>query len=231
MEQWPAWLAAMGLGLLSAIHPCPMTGNVAALSLLSARAAEPRKAIVAALAYAAGRAAACAAIGSLIASAALSAPASADFLQKHLNRAMGPLLILSGALVAGVFPEGRRLFSISSARAGKMLDAGAGGAFLVGALLALAFCPASAGFFFGTLIPLALREHAPLLLPALFGAASAAPAVVIGLAFAGGVSRLPASVRANPRTSRAIQFAAAAVLTLVGLRFAWIHIFRQLLVR
>jgi len=54
-------------------------------------------------------------------------------------------------------------------------DQGAG---VLGLVFALAFCPTSAGLFFGGLIPLALKSNSAILLPILYGIGTALPSSV-----------------------------------------------------
>jgi len=55
------------------------------------------------------------------------------------------------------------------------------GSGLLGFLFALAFCPVSAALFFGSLLPLAVRQESTWLLPAVFGIGSALPVLVFGI--------------------------------------------------
>ena len=55
---------------------------------------------------------------------------------------------------------------------------GVWGALPLGILLALSFCPVSAWIFFGSLMPLAIKYHSPLLMPSLYGVGTALPALV-----------------------------------------------------
>jgi cytochrome c biogenesis protein CcdA len=49
------------------------------------------------------------------------------------------------------------------------------GAFLLGVLFTLAFCPYSAVLFFGALIPLGLTSDSGLILPAIYGLGTGLP--------------------------------------------------------
>ncbi|MDD5766266.1 MAG: sulfite exporter TauE/SafE family protein, partial [Candidatus Marinimicrobia bacterium] len=53
-----------------------------------------------------------------------------------------------------------RGLSLSRKYHNKLIDAGMPGAFLLGVIFALAFCPVSAALFFGSLIPLAITSMA-----------------------------------------------------------------------
>lgn len=57
---------------------------------------------------------------------------------------------------------------------------GPAGAFLLGMALALCFCPESAVFYFGMMLPLSIAHGQPLLFPLLYAVAAAVPVVLIG---------------------------------------------------
>ena len=66
----------------------------------------------------------------------------------------------------------------------RLANRGMVGTFLLGALFALAFCPTSAALYFGSLMPIAIDNSSPLLLPLAFGVASALPVVMFSLLIA-----------------------------------------------
>ena len=66
----------------------------------------------------------------------------------------------------------------------RLANRGRVGTFLLGALVALAFCPTSAALYFGSLLPIAIDNSSPLLLPLAFGVASALPVVMFSLLIA-----------------------------------------------
>jgi cytochrome c biogenesis protein CcdA len=109
-----------------------------------------------------------------------------------MNQLLGPLLVLVGMALLGMSPA-----LPSFGKGGgqglneRLMSFGLIGCVLMGFVFALTFCPVSAALFFGSLLPLAVREHSTLAVPALFGIGSAAPVLVFALALA--VSREAAS--------------------------------------
>ena len=67
---------------------------------------------------------------------------------------------------------------------------GGWGAFLLGVLFSLAFCPTSGVFYFGMLIPMSAAETGGYLLPAVFAAATGLPVAVVAWILAYGVAGL-----------------------------------------
>ena len=55
------------------------------------------------------------------------------------------------------------------------------GSGLLGLLFALSFCPVSAALFFGSLIPLAVKNDSSLFLPALYGIGTGVPVLVFAI--------------------------------------------------
>jgi hypothetical protein len=102
-------------------------------------------------------------------------------LQHHLSKLIGPILVVSGMMLLDLLPV--RFPSVGSESRLRAL-AGKGtffGALLLGAILALAFCPVSAALFFGSLIPLAVTDESRVVLPLIYGFATSAPVLVLGI--------------------------------------------------
>lgn len=171
---------AFWLGVLTSVSPCPMATNVAAIGYLVRNSHSRVVQLLAGLLYALGRAIAYTLVGALITWGLLSAPVLSNFLQKHLGQLMGPLLILVGMVLLGLLP-GLPSFGQSGKLGKKLADLGVIGSGVLGFLFALAFCPVSAALFFGSLLPLAVKQESTWLLPAVFGVGSALPVLVFGI--------------------------------------------------
>ena len=92
--QDPSAVMALALGLWTAIQPCPMTANLAAVSYLGRRAGSPQSALFAALLYAVGQMLAYAVLALLVLEGLASAWRLSEFLQQHVNQILGPVWIL-----------------------------------------------------------------------------------------------------------------------------------------
>lgn len=170
---------AFWLGVLTSVSPCPMATNVAAIGYLARNSHSRALQLLAGLLYALGRAVAYTLVGALIIWGLLSAPLLSNFLQKHLGQLMGPLLVLVGMILLGLLP-GLPSFGGSGTLGKRIADFGVVGSGLLGFLFALAFCPVSAALFFGSLLPLAVKQESTWLLPAVFGLGSALPVIIFG---------------------------------------------------
>lgn len=179
--------AALWLGLLTAISPCPLATNIAAIGYVArfSQGGGRGRIWLPGVLYSLGRALAYTVVGGIITWGLLSAPALSTFLQQHMNQLLGPLLVLVGMALLGMLP-GLPSFGrgCSAGLNDKLMSFGLAGCALMGFVFALTFCPVSAALFFGSLLPLAVREHSTWLVPALFGIGSAAPVLIFALALA-----------------------------------------------
>lgn len=178
-------------GLVSAISPCPLATHALALGVL-ARNAPARTVLARAVLYSIGRATAYTILAALIVRGIVAAPHLADLLQRELPRLIGPLCILAAVFQLGLLPLPERLGGHLAGRI-EPLAALPWGAFALGILLALAFCPFSAACYFGALIPLAAERESAFLLPATFGIASALPVALLAPVAARGLERMAQS--------------------------------------
>ena len=149
-----AWISALQLGLLTAISPCPLATNIAAIGYLSKDIENRRHVLWKGVLFAAGKIAAY----TLLAWAILwllHKGASTFGLQQTLatwgEKLLGPLLAVIGAVL--LLNDKIRLPGISL-QMKHPASRGMAGSFLLGMVLSLAFCPTSALLYFGGLIPL-----------------------------------------------------------------------------
>jgi len=182
---WVAIGSALWLGILTSISPCPLASNIAAISFVSRHIGNHRKVLLSGLLYTVGRMVAYVLLAILILGAfqwlALSSGEVSRFLQRYMNQALGPILILVGMLLLEMLGIS---FSVNLAGHSVQEKASRGTVFWsvgLGFLFALSFCPVSAGLFFGGLLPLSALSESSFLLPSLFGVGTALP--VIGFAF------------------------------------------------
>uniref|UniRef100_UPI004055E7DA aromatic aminobenezylarsenical efflux permease ArsG family transporter n=1 Tax=Candidatus Electronema sp. TaxID=2698783 RepID=UPI004055E7DA len=183
--------SAFWLGILTSISPCPLTTNIAAISYVGRRVGRPASVLQAGLLYTAGRTLAYLLLGVLLVGSLLSAPSLSQVLQKHMNMALGPVLILVGLILLEVIrlPTGKG-GGLSAALQNKADSLGIGGAGLLGMVFALSFCPTSAALFFGSLLPLAVQQQSSLLIPGIYGLATGLPVLLFALLLAFGANKV-----------------------------------------
>ena len=217
--------AALWLGILTSISPCPLATNIAAVSFIARKVESPRRALFAGLSYIFGRAIAYAAVGSAVVFGLMSAPGVSNFLQRYMNRLLGPILILVGMYLLGLL--GLRFSTTVGSDTLREKAAGGGiwGAMLLGFLFALSFCPISAALFFGSLIPLAVAEKSELLLPLLYGLGTGLPVVVVAGLVATGSSNLAKVIYKLDAFQKWAQIATGAIFVVIGIYFTVRFIF------
>jgi cytochrome c-type biogenesis protein len=186
-----AWLlatsSAFWLGLMTSISPCPLAANIAAMSYVGREIGSRRRTVMAGLLYTLGRTLSYVALAAILVAGLLSIPQVALFLQRHMNRLLGPLLIVVGLALLDVVPLPSFGGGLSARWAERLRKAGLLGTVLFGATCALAFCPVSAALFFGGLIPLALDHRSPLWLPGIYGIGTGLPVVAFAVLLGAGV--------------------------------------------
>lgn len=200
MEELQMWLdnsstpvvTAFLLGLLTALSPCPLATNIAAIGFIG-RDLESRKRIFwNGLLYMLGRILSYALLG-VVLIMVLRRGSSMFGIQKAVG-SWGEYLLGPVLLVIGLFMLfGHRIhlpqFGFSGNAEG-LARKGGWGALAIGMLFALAFCPTSGVFYFGMLIPLSATATAGYLLPVVFAVATALPVLAVAWILAFSVQQI-----------------------------------------
>lgn len=183
-------LTALLLGLLTAISPCPLATNIAAIGYIGKDVENRRRVFWNGILYTLGRVVTYTVLGTVLI-ALLRKGASVFGLQQGIaqwgGRVLGPALVVVGLLM--LFADRLRLPQIGIRAGGeRVARRGGWGAFLLGVLFALAFCPSSGIFYFGMLIPMSATAQMGYLLPIVFAVATALPVLIVAwlLAFSAG---------------------------------------------
>ena len=188
-------LTAFLLGLITAISPCPLATNIAAIGYIG-KEMETRKWIfINGLLYTFGRILAYTILGIIVISI-LREGASIFGVQKFVARygemIIGPALLLIGLYM--LFGHKLRLpsFGFSGKGGEKIAKNGSWGAFLLGVLFAMAFCPSSGIFYFGMLIPMSATAAGGYFLPIIYAIATSLPVIIIAWVLAFGANQIGA---------------------------------------
>ena len=186
-----AIIAAFFIGLMTAISPCPLATNITAIAYASKRISSSKHTLLVGFLYTLGRMFTYVSIAALIVGFGLNTQTLSLFLQKYGERILGPLLILIGVVMLGVikFKFIKENKTISKLKE-KLANRGFLGAFLLGVIFALAFCPFSAVLFFGMLIPLALKAGDGIIIPSVFAFATGLPVIIFSFILVYSVSKL-----------------------------------------
>lgn len=181
------WLSAILLGLLTAINPCQLAMNLMAIGYIAKET--PKHAFKYSLVYALGRICVYTILGItliyILHQGATILPIQ-NFLGNYGELLLSPILIVVGSviLIHGLGHDHSLTEGDNCHHHTKPKAKGIYGAFLLGVLFALAFCPETAIFYFGMLIPLSFESTIGYTLPFIYAVITALPV----LFFAGIIS-------------------------------------------
>ena len=219
-------LSAFLLGLLTAIAPCPLATNIAAIAYISRNVTNRKYAVITGTLYTLGRMFSYSLLGVLIIVVGLEIPGVSLFLQDVGERVLGPILIVVGLIMLNIdrlsFGKGGgKLASLGE----KVADWGMVGGFLLGVLFALAFCPYSAVLYFGVLMPVALKSTGGVALPAVFAIGTGLPVLIFGTLLSLGVAGVSAWLNAITRAERIMRIVVSVIFIGVGIYYVvlWIQ--------
>lgn len=219
-----ALLSALWFGILTSISPCPLATNIAAVSYLSKNIEHTKAVLRSGIAYTLGRMFAYAALGFVIINSLLSVPVIAQFLQRYMNKILGPVLIVVGLFLLDLVKINIAGFSLSQEKQNNLAQSGVKGAFALGFLFALSFCPISAALFFGSLIPLALQSRSGATLPFIYGFGTGLPVLVFALGITFGVQSFSRWFHRLSRLESYTRKITGIIFILIGCYFIWTHI-------
>lgn len=218
---WAALGLAAWLGLLTAISPCPMASNLAALSFVARQRGGFWSTALSGLAYALGRTLSYTLLAYVLVKGLLAVPGLSLNLEAWGTKLLGPGLVVMGLLMLEIIPLKIPGLSDSSLPERLAAKGGVIASLGLGAALAMAFCPVSAGLFFGNLLPLATAQQSPLALPAVFGLTTGLPVAVFGLVVAWSAGAAGKVFRAAAAFERWARRITAWVFLGAGIYLTW----------
>lgn len=206
--QWPL-LTAFVLGVLVALHPCPMATNVAAMGYIGRHVADRRRVFTDGLVYTLGRTVSYSLIGAVLIALIRSGTELLYFgetMSVWGERILGPLLI-----AIGLYLLYNDLLHRHDHVPHMPLGSKKAGPFVLGLLFALAFCPESGIVYFGMLIPMSVESTLDYLLPVAFAVGTGIPVILMAWVFAFSYSSL-ARFSKGMQTTKALLTRIIAVL-------------------
>ncbi len=222
---WIALGSSFWLGVLTSISPCPMATNIAAVTFIGKRVTRPSLALTSGLIYTLGRMVSYIGLAAIIVSSLLAVPDVAMFLQKYMNKILGPVLILAGLFLLGAFCFKIPGIGVSDGLQKRVEKSGLLGAGLLGILFALSFCPISAALYFGSLIPLAIDHQSAVLMPGVYGLGTALPVVGFSILIAFGARFVGAAFNRLTQFEFWARRVTGVIFLLVGVYYILIYIF------
>ena len=219
------FLSALWLGILTSISPCPLASNIAAVSYILKRVDHTSYVFASCMLYTLGRVIGYAGLGILITTSLLSIPQTSYFLQTYMNKILGPILIITGLFLLEVFRFGFLGLSTSDKIAGRLKNLGLVGSLPLGALFALSFCPVSAALFFGSLIPLSLKNSSSIILPSIYGIGTGLPVLAFSILVAIGIKNIGDVFKKVTLFDYWTRRGIGIIFILIGIYYVLTHIF------
>ena len=211
-------IAAFFIGLMNAISPCPMAANITAVAYISKRIDNNKHTLIVGFLYTFGRMFTYVILASLIVWFGLNTQITSLTLQKHGDKIMGPFLIILGLIMLDIIKFS--LFKKSKAFntfKEKLADKGYLGSFVLGAVLAIAFCPFSAVLFFGMLIPIAINAGDGIIIPSVFAIATGLPVILFSFILVYSISKLGTAMNYVKKIEQIVRKSTAIIIIAVGL--------------
>ena len=222
---WAAAVTACWLGILTSISPCPLASNIAAISYIGKRVDRPGQVLISGLLYTMGRMITYVILGIIVVNSLLSIPEISFYLQENMNKFLGPILLIVGLLLLGIFKIGITGPTIGQALQEKLNKLGLWGTIALGLLFALSFCPVSAALFFGSLIPIAVDYESGIFMPLIYGIGTALPVVVFASIIAFGANFLGTAFNKLTQFEKWARNVTGVIFVLTGCYFILIYLF------
>lgn len=212
-------LSAFVLGLMTAISPCPLATNITATAFISKNIGSKRKVLLSGMLYSLGRAFSYTLIG-LVLYFGASKFHIQRFFSQNGEKYLGPLLVIIGLIMLNVIrlnfigmPSMEERFSE------KFKNKGLLGAFILGILFALAFCPYSGVLYFGMLIPMTISSSSGLYLPFVFAIGTGLPVILFTYLLAFATHQIGSVYQKIQLIEKYMRYIAGGVFILTGLYY------------
>lgn len=222
---WLAATTALWLGLLTAVSPCPLTTNIAAISFIGRQVGSRRRVLLSGMMYVAGRTLVYVLLGLVLTAGILAADDASRFLQKYMNEFLGPVLIILGMVLLGLIGSASSWNLVNEGVQQRAARGGLLWALILGVLFALSFCPVSAGLFFAGLVPLAVKAESRILLPTVYGVGTALPVLAFAFLIAFSAERLGRAFDMLSRMERWVRATVGLLFIGVGVYYCLVYVY------
>lgn len=217
-------LTAFLLGLLTALSPCPLATNIAAIGFIGKDMENRKRVFRNGLLYTLGRIVSYTLLG-VVLIMILRGGSSMFGIQRIVGTwgeyLVGPFLLVVGLFM--LFGEKLNLPSFGFKRnAEGLAKKGGWGVLLIGVLFALAFCPTSGVFYFGMLIPMSATTTAGWLLPAVFAIATAIPVLAVAWILAFSVRQIGVFYGRVQKVQKWMNLVVGVLFMIIGIYYCWI---------
>lgn len=176
LESWPI-LFALILGLVGALAPCQLTGNISAITLYGNNSIQKKIVWKDVLSFTLGKVVAFSLLGGLVWLLGKGIEQNLTLYFPWLRKIMGPILIIVGIYMLGFIKLKGTINLFKQTQDYKRKSRF--GSFMLGFSFSLAFCPTMFILFFVTLMPVVLSSSYGFILPSIFALGTALPLLVV----------------------------------------------------
>jgi cytochrome c biogenesis protein CcdA len=195
------------------------------MSYIGKDLSSPRRVLWTGVLYTLGRSLAYAVLAALLIASVFAIPDLSFWLSTYMNKFLGPLLILVGIVLLDLVRLSFSTSCVTDATGQRFGRTGSWGAGLLGILFALSFCPVSAALFFGSLLPLAVKNESSILLPTAYGAGTGLPVFVFAVLIALGAQWVSKAFKKLVQLEKWARRVTGAIFVLVGTPYCLLYIF------
>ncbi len=217
-------MVAVVLGLISVVSPCPLTTNISALGYISKNIGDGKRMTRDGLLYALGRIVTYALLGGVsifIVQQGMNIEPINNFINQYGEKILPPILLLMAIITIRPFHFHKHSNDdCDCGCAPKKRYSGSMGAFVMGLVFALAFCPINGVFFFGMLVPASASAGlSGYLLPILYGLITGLPVVIVIWLIKFGVDKISTLKDNITKIEKWVRYIVAAILVIFAIYF------------
>ncbi|MEK4229154.1 urease accessory protein UreH domain-containing protein [Solibacillus sp. FSL H8-0538] len=206
-------IVAILLGLVGAVAPCQLTGNMSAITFYGNRTIQKDRYLGEIIYFILGKVVVFSFIGLLAWLFGQSFETRMTEYFPIFRKIIGPLMILTGFVLLGILKL--RFLNRVTAHIPMVLKEGKFGSFMLGVSFSLAFCPTMFVLFFIWLMPTVVSTSYGFVLPAIFGIATSIPLILLfGLIWFFDAKRF--IMKKSMKIGRAVQKIAGVILIIIG---------------
>lgn len=176
LEEYPLIVAIL-LGVVGAVAPCQLTGNMSAIALFGNKTMQKQSHQAEVFFFIFGKIIAFSLLGLL---AWIFGEVFGDLLIAYfplIRKAIGPLIIITGLVLLGILKL--KWLQKITGKIPMRFKSGKLGSFLLGVSFSLAFCPTMFVIFFLLLMPITISTPYGFIFPAVFGIATTLPLLIL----------------------------------------------------
>jgi len=206
-------IIAILLGLIGALAPCQLTGNMSAITFYGNRTMQMKSNWQEIVFFIVGKVIVFSLLGFFAWIFGQSLETKMTVYFPVFRQAIGPIMLITGLVLIGIFKL--KFLNRISSLLPTVLKEGKIGSLLMGASFSLAFCPTMFVLFFVWLMPTVASTSYGLVLPAIFGIATSVPLLIM-LALIHFFYEKRVIIRFSMKMGRVIQNVAGVILIIIG---------------